>query len=306
MFGVADMGVRLPAALYYDLDNTALEHGARLPSDDTVTALGHLARTGVETVAVTGRDIEDSRDALVALPGKFAIIAGGAVTTYIKRDETAGMAEIMPTPAAGLGFGYEVLDDIGAFMVVEKLFDWLDTQADEPDVIVRIPAFTRKAKLLEDARLRSKVELTHHHFTIADAVFVSRLSTPEAAQALAHQINDGGIEIPHRPLFAVAVTAQSGEPEVQITTKEANKKHAIQELARLGLPVFSGCTSSTDSLPDSVFVGDSRSDLPAFEAVGLSVAMADAPSEVKAAADYIIDSQQDGGFDDFVRRLAVF
>ena len=297
--------MRLPAAVYYDLDNTAVEHGAHMPSPETVEALGSLSSQGVETVAVTGRDIDDARDALVVLPGRFAIIAGGATTTFIKHEAVANTAEVIPTARLGLGFGYEVLDDVGALMIAGQISDWLDAQAAEHDATIRIPAFERQAAYLEDVPLSDEKIVVTDHFSVPDAVFVSNLSSHEAANELALFINNDGLGIPHRPLFAVPVNSQTGKPEVQITAIKANKREAIERLASLGLPIFNDNTcSGSDTLAESVYIGDGLGDLPAFEVVALSVAMADAPKEVLGAADHIIDSQRKNGFVKFVQKLA--
>lgn len=307
MFVLEDIGKRLPFAVYYDLDNTALEHGAQSPSPEIVNALGDLSRCGVETIAVTGRDIDDARHALIELPGRLAIIAGGAITTFIKHDSEANGAEIIPTASLGLGFGYELLDDIGAEMVAERISEWLDSQAVEHDATVHIPASRRKMQFLEDAaRFSDEEAIVRHRFTVPDAVFVSGLSSPESANTLALLINSSGLDIADRALFAVPVNSQTGKPEVQITTRQANKKLAIEKLARLGLPIFNDRISSdVDTLSDSIYVGDGLNDLPAFEAVGFSVAMADAPQEVLSAASHVIGSQSDGGFVKFIETLTM-
>ena len=296
MFTREDIGERLPDAVYYDLDNTALKHGAPLPTPETTASLSLLAEKGIETVAVTGRDIDDCHDALIELPGRFAIISGGAITTYIKHD--GAESEVMPVAALGLGFGYRVLDGVDAQRVAGMLSEWLDGQDDEADARVRIPELDRQLQWLSTGVRPGK-----HPFTLPGAVFMSGLSDSSVAEDIALRINSGNLQIPYRSLFAVAVTSQTGEAEVQVTAQEANKRRAIEELARLGLPVFSD-SLVTDSLPDSVFIGDGLGDLPAFEAVGLSVAMADAPGEVLSAADHVIDSQQDGGFNRFIIQLA--
>ena len=72
---------------------------------------------------------------------------------------------------------------------------------------------------------------------------------------------------------------------VDFTALGVNKAAATQELARM-----SGADRS-----QVIAAGDSYNDLPLFEAAGLRIAMADAPAELKALADYIAPPVEEDG-----------
>lgn len=72
---------------------------------------------------------------------------------------------------------------------------------------------------------------------------------------------------------------------LEMLNPEANKARGLQALAdREGIR------------PEEIMVfGDSYNDLQMFRYAGLAVAMANAPAEVRAAADYVTGSNNDGG-----------
>ncbi len=77
---------------------------------------------------------------------------------------------------------------------------------------------------------------------------------------------------------------------IEITDRQATKGTALVELARL---------CEVDVSETMVF-GDSQNDLPMFAVAGLAVAMANAPDEIRQAADEIAGHVNDGGVATFL------
>lgn len=77
----------------------------------------------------------------------------------------------------------------------------------------------------------------------------------------------------------------SGPIFLEVTHKGVSKGRALTRLAEvLGVP-----------LDQVAAIGDQENDLSAFEVAGFSVAMGNAPQIVKAAADYVAPSNDEGG-----------
>lgn len=73
--------------------------------------------------------------------------------------------------------------------------------------------------------------------------------------------------------------------DLHVTSHEATKKHATEELLRL----------MVIDKADTMAIGDNHNDLPLFEAVGFKVAMGHAPQQIKDAADHITESFENDG-----------
>jgi Cof subfamily protein (haloacid dehalogenase superfamily) len=90
-----------------------------------------------------------------------------------------------------------------------------------------------------------------------------------------------------RAAFGQRATANRSQPYyLDITNKDANKGAVVEFLSRhLGLPAAQIAT-----------IGDQPTDVPMFKRSGLSIAMGNAPDQVKAEATVTTDSYNDEGF----------
>jgi len=85
----------------------------------------------------------------------------------------------------------------------------------------------------------------------------------------------------------------NGNHVLQVSAPEATKGQGLQNLFRyLGIDPA-----------DAIAFGDSATDLEMFELVGTSVAMGNAPPEVKAAATMVTESNDEEGVAAFIERL---
>lgn len=95
-------------------------------------------------------------------------------------------------------------------------------------------------------------------------------------------------------IAAVMVVAQKpGCRDIHVINGEATKEHSIAELLKL-LGV---------GREDTIGIGDGYNDIHLFNAVNYKVAMGNAVSELKEAADIVIKSVSEDGMADYLRSL---
>jgi hydroxymethylpyrimidine pyrophosphatase-like HAD family hydrolase len=101
-------------------------------------------------------------------------------------------------------------------------------------------------------------------------------------------------EVDARKAFGERATANRSQPYyLDVTNKDANKGAVVEFLSRhLGVPAAEIAT-----------IGDQQTDVPMFERSGLSIAMGNAPDEVKAQATATTDSHTDEGFAKAMERI---
>ena len=78
---------------------------------------------------------------------------------------------------------------------------------------------------------------------------------------------------------------QKGVVTITIAHELASKRHGAERLIQM----------LGHSKDETIGIGDGHNDIPLFEAVGLGVAMGDAPDEVKQLADYVTTSLSEDG-----------
>lgn len=91
----------------------------------------------------------------------------------------------------------------------------------------------------------------------------------------------------------VVVAQRAGFRDIHITHRDATKEHAIYQLEKI-IDV---------TKQDMIGVGDGHNDLHLFKAVEYKVAMGNAVSELKEAADEVIGSVKDDGLAEYFERL---
>jgi hydroxymethylpyrimidine pyrophosphatase-like HAD family hydrolase len=95
----------------------------------------------------------------------------------------------------------------------------------------------------------------------------------------------------------VALTSDSWDPgngvDIHIVQEHATKLYGVKSLLNL-LHI---------DKHEAIAIGDGQNDLPLLEAAGLKVAMGNAPSEVKAIADYIAPSLVEDGVAEAIERF---
>ncbi len=97
-----------------------------------------------------------------------------------------------------------------------------------------------------------------------------------------------------RAAFGQRATANRSQPYyLDVTNKDANKGAVVEFLSRyLGVPTAEIAT-----------IGDQPTDVPMFKRSGFSIAMGNAPAEVKAQTDVTTDSYNNEGFAKAIERF---
>ena len=104
------------------------------------------------------------------------------------------------------------------------------------------------------------------------------------------------IEVRAKVVLAGRATVARSQPYyLDILAPSGNKGAGITRLAELcGVP-----------LSETVALGDQNNDLAMFAVAGLAVAMGQAPDNVRAAADHVAASSEDGGVADAIDRFVL-
>jgi Cof subfamily protein (haloacid dehalogenase superfamily) len=102
------------------------------------------------------------------------------------------------------------------------------------------------------------------------------------------------VEAEAQILLAGAAVAQRSQPYyLDVTPLDADKGHAVREIC-----AFAGVTAARTAV-----IGDMSNDLAMFRVAGFSIAMGEAPDEVKAQASATTAPNTDDGFAHAVTRL---
>jgi hypothetical protein len=195
---------------------------------------------------------------------------GGLV---IKPDLSIIEQRTVPTDVAAAAI--KLIRDHGLDVWVYRGNDWLITKTDAPHVARE--AWTVKFEPVVVQDVGEKLD------QVAKIVGVSDdLDKVQRCEADA------------RAAFGQRATANRSQPYyLDVTNKDANKGAVVEYLSQhLGVPATEIAT-----------IGDQQTDVPMFKLSGLSIAMGNAPAEVKALATATTDSYNDEGFAKAMERL---
>ncbi len=267
--------------LAFDLDYTLLNSKKVIPPEN-IDALRYANERGAYIVPATGRIYRGIPDELRFLPFmRYFITANGSYIYDAVEDRAPARAEI---PLQ------ETLDFFSFCDTIDALYDcyqdnWGFMTGDmlkiAPDIIpdpgvrrliqtLRTPVPELKAYLREKGTDVQKLQL---YFT--DMELRARMLE----------------ELPQR--FPNLAFSSSMPFNIEVNAPSATKGHAL--LALCGL---------LDIDPrDTMALGDGTNDLDMIQNAGVGVSMANGDPSVRAAADYVTESCDDGGFANAVRKF---
>ena len=264
------MSIKLIA---FDLDGTFLDDKKNIPPEN-LRALEKAAERGVYIVPATGRIYKGIPETIRGLPFmRWYITVNGSYVYDAVEDHAAARAEIPLDRAIEfyeycdtLGLLYDCYQDNWGFMGEEML---AEASRVIPDpgirkliVTLRTPVPELKQYLREKGENLQKLQL---YFT--DMELRARMLR----------------ELPER--FPDMSVSSSVPFNIEINAKTATKGHALETLCGLlGL-----------DRSESMALGDGTNDLDMLVQAGVGVAMANACSEVLAAADYVTTSNDEDG-----------
>ena len=246
-----------------DLDGTTLHRDGTM-SPGVREAVREVAAAGVHVVIATGRGIGTTMPIVshLGLEHGFTVCSNGAVTLELDPDEPDGY-RILETVTFDPAPALEMLRG-----------SWPDAVAavEEIGVGFKVSAPFPDGELVGNVRVVPWAELSRSPAT--RVTFRSPTGTAEDFMALVERIGLHGVS------YSVGFTAW-----LDINPEGVSKASAL-ELVRRRLSVEPAQTTA---------VGDQRNDIEMLRWAARSVAMGDAPDEVKAVSDEVtLDVDQDG------------
>ena len=267
--------------LAFDLDYTLLNDKKLIPPEN-FEALSNAAAKGVYIVPATGRVYQGIPEELRSLPFmRWFITANGAYIYDAVADRSAARAEIPLAQALdfftycdGLDCLYDCYQDNWGYMAADML-------KIAPDII---PDAAVK-KMIQT--LRTPVPELKEYLRQKGAD-VQKLQLYFTDMALRAELLD---ELPRR--FPKLAFSSSMPFNIEVNAPEATKGCALLTL----------CGLLGIDPKDSMALGDGTNDLDMIRKAGIGVAMANGAPSVRAAADYVTESCNDGGFANAVKRF---
>ena len=268
-----DVGRNHIEIIAFDLDGTLLNSSKELSPKNAET-LERAAAAGIYLVPATGR-------ALVALPEevrrlafiRYVIAANGAQVLDTQEGTTVVRAEIPRPQAVDIMRYFDTVSGIydcfldGKPWMTRAFFDKIEDFAPDPHMLkmlreLRQPVDELKAFIQAQGKDVQKVQI----FTW------DKEARADMLQNLATR-------------FPGTVVSSSALNNVEINNEHANKGEALRRLAEyLGV-------DRTQTLA----FGDGLNDISMIRAAGVGVAMANAPQEVRDAADFVTLSCDESG-----------
>ena len=264
------MAIRI---ILLDLDGTLLTHDKQL-SPGNRAALERAVAMGIWIVPSTGRFYQGMPAVVRELPFvRYAVTINGAQVYDGKEDAVLHRAEIAPAAAE------RVFDRLDALPVIYDCFldGWGYMDARHYAQIDRFIADPRVNRMVKD--LRRPVEDFR--------AFIRRENRPlQKIQMFFRDLDRRreALEVLPRDLPDMAVTSSISN-NIEINDKAATKGEALGFLCRL-LGV---------EIKDTMAFGDGSNDMTMIRAAGIGVAMANADPALRAAADFVTDTNDADG-----------
>jgi 3-deoxy-D-manno-octulosonate 8-phosphate phosphatase (KDO 8-P phosphatase) len=156
---------------------------------------------------------------------------------------------------------------------------------------VRVTTLPR-ASATPDPRLRRRLDAVRIVLLDVDGVLSSptRTYTVEGLTALGFDVRDGhGIACLHAAGIRTALVSHCPSAVVTARARDLGIADVLLEVEEKGRAVAEVLARHGLAKQHALFVGDDTRDLPAFREVGVAVAVADAVSAVRAAADWVTE-----------------
>lgn len=265
------MSAALPRLLVSDVDGTLLRDDKQL-SDRTVEAVARLIERGVLVSLISARPPSGILwiAQRLGLDGPFGAFNGG---TIFMADGTIRHARRLPNGL--LPEMVALIENGGAEPWVYAGGKWFLREVGNPHVARERQSAGLEPSLIDDlggitAPVDKIVGVSDDHALLARV---------EAAAVAAHGEQ--------------ARIACSSPYYLDVTAKRANKGDGIAAIAE----------ALSVTLEETLVIGDMTNDLAMFERAGRSVAMAQAPENVRNAADRVTGTNDEDGVADVIERL---
>lgn len=268
----------------FDLDGTFLRDDKSIP-EENLRALEAAAARGIEPVPATGRIFRGLPAPLKELPFlHYYILSNGAAVYDRRKDRILYRGDVELETALRC---YEYLDTLPViYDCYQNEQGWITRSmlesappyfALEPEVLKMLYGLRKPVEDLKET-LRQRGESLQK---------LQAFFKPEDEALRQATIR----ELPRR--FPELVATTSVKNNIEINSVNAGKGKALRAL----------CAALGFDAAQAVAFGDGSNDMEMLRMAGLGVAMANASAEIKAAADMVTESNEDGGFARAVRRI---
>lgn len=264
-----------------DLDGTLLNSEKKI-SPGNYAALEKAAARGIHIVPCTGRFYKGMPEVVRNLPFvRYVITVNGAQIYDVQEDQVLHSAEISAQRADEVFAVLETLPVV--FDCYQDGWGWMDRELYE-----NAPNFIQDPHTLKMAReLRTPVENFREEIRRRN----------RGVQKIQMFFVDMGIREETfgrlRQIFPELNVTSSIENNIELNAPDAHKGAALLELCRQ-LEIDPGCTMA---------FGDGLNDLSMLCTAGIGVVMGNAEQEVKAAGDYITDTNDNDGVAKAIERF---
>jgi Cof subfamily protein (haloacid dehalogenase superfamily) len=247
-----------------DVDGT-LVNEEKVLTKRAQAAVQGLYRAGIRFAITSGRPPKGMAMLLDALQLETPI-AGFNGGLFVKPD--LSILEQKTVPADIATAAIKLIRDHGLDVWVYRGNDWLITKADAPHVARE--AWTVKFDPMVVKNVADRLDQVAKIVGVSDDLDKVQRCEADARKA-----------------FGQRATANRSQPYyLDVTNKDANKGAVVEFLSRhLGVPAEEIAT-----------IGDQQTDVPMFKRSGMSIAIGNAPDEVKAQAADTTESYNDEGF----------
>ena len=252
----------------FDLDGTLL-NGQNAVSDANAEALKDLVEQGVIVAAATARSYQAAMRSFEALDIPAAAVASGGADVRLAGGHVVRQSAL---PA-----------EFAAFLVdAAEQANWTVTLM-TPEMMYR-----RQSPLPDPSRNRPFLQIVESLAAVDLSTLLSALLEPQGPDHLFEELLgwDGRVGIHRAASF-------NGAALVNATAIGADKGHGLRAL----------CDALGIDVAEAVVFGDSEVDLPMFDVAGTSVAMANAPANVRDRATHQTGSAAEDGVAQAIRAL---
>lgn len=267
----------------FDLDGTLLDDDKNIP-EENLTALREAADRGVYIVPATGRIITGLPKIIRDLPFvHWCITVNGANVCSKTGEELLYKAELSPEECRRI-IGY--MDTLPVIYDCYK-DNWgymTRSMQEQAGDYVFVPGILKLVRELRSPVEELKAYLTEKNEPVQKLQMYFRDMEERARQlALAPK------------LFPELAVSSSVPNNIEFNAKGADKGSALRALCeKLGIAV-----------EETMAFGDGSNDISMLRAAGIGVAMANASEDVKAAADYVTDTNNRGGVARAIRKFVL-
>jgi len=256
-----------------DIDGTMVRHDKSLP-DANIAAVARAKAAGIEVSLISARPPSGMMWIAKAL-GITAPMGAFNGSTIFGPDGAVLSAEHLTREAVVEAFSLIDAPGVTAWLFADG--QWYSRDISNP----------HNAREFQSAGIEPMVGGDWTAFLDRADKIVGVCDVPETL---------AGIEVRAKAALGPRATVSRSQPYyLDILAPSGNKGAGISRIAEL-------CEVS---LTETAALGDQNNDLAAFAVAGLSVAMGQAPDNVRAAADHIATSNEDGGVADAIDRFVL-